>query len=61
MSAPGQPLRVGVDIGGTFTDLVFVCPDGSLHKRKVPSTPADYSRAIVEGIVAFSAEQGHAP
>jgi len=58
MSARPQGLRVGVDIGGTFTDLVFVCADGSLHKRKVPSTPDDYSRAIVEGIVAFCAEQG---
>ena len=49
-------LRVGVDIGGTFTDLVFVTPDGLLHKRKVPSTPGDYSRAIVDGIVAFCKE-----
>ena len=38
--------RVGADIGGTFTDLVFQRQDGSLDKRKVPSTPDDYSRAI---------------
>ena len=37
-------LRVGVDIGGTFTDLVFVRPDGLLDRRKRPSTPSDYSR-----------------
>ncbi|UHL63895.1 hydantoinase/oxoprolinase family protein [Paralcaligenes sp. KSB-10] len=56
-----QPLRVGADIGGTFTDLVFACPDGSLHKRKVPSTPADYSRAIIDGISAFCTEYRLSP
>lgn len=49
-------LRVGVDIGGTFTDLVFVRPDGLLDRRKRPSTPSDYSLAIVEGIVDYCAE-----
>lgn len=47
------PFRVGVDIGGTFTDVVFLRPDGLLDKRKVPSTPADYSQAIVDGVRAF--------
>jgi len=48
---PGQ-LRIGVDIGGTFTDLVVHTPDGRLVKRKLSSTPDDYARAIVDGIVA---------
>jgi N-methylhydantoinase A len=48
---PGQ-LRIGVDIGGTFTDLVIHTPDGRLVKRKLSSTPDDYARAIVDGIVA---------
>ncbi len=51
-------LRVGVDIGGTFTDFVFLRPDGVLERRKRPSTPADYSRAIVEGIADYCAESG---
>jgi len=42
------PARLGVDIGGTFTDIVLVLPDGSLTTRKVPSTPADYSVGIVD-------------
>src|SRR5216683_1492494 len=42
------PYRLGVDIGGTFTDVVLVLPDGSMTTRKVPSTPADYSLAILE-------------
>ena len=55
-AATGLALRVGVDIGGTFTDLVFVRPDGLLDRRKRPSTPADYSLAIVEGIAEYCAE-----
>ena len=42
-------IRIGVDTGGTFTDLVRFGPDGvSVHK--VRSTPDDPSRAIIEGI-----------
>ncbi|MBM3531016.1 MAG: hydantoinase/oxoprolinase family protein [Alphaproteobacteria bacterium] len=51
-------LRVGVDIGGTFTDFVFVRPDGKLDRRKRPSTPADYALAIVEGVAEYCAEAG---
>ena len=43
-------LRIGVDIGGNFTDLVFLSADGRLDKLKVASTPDDYSRAITQGI-----------
>ena len=42
--------RVGVDIGGTFTDLVFLTAGGSALTLKVPSTPDDYSRGIAEGL-----------
>ena len=42
--------RVGVDIGGTFTDIVFLDPSGRLHTRKVSSSVDDYARAIVEGL-----------
>ena len=56
-----QSLRVAADIGGTFTDLVFVCPDGTIHKRKVPTTPTDYSLAIVQGVADFCAEVGVSP
>lgn len=49
--------RIGADIGGTFTDLVFLRPGGAIDKRKVPSTPPDYARAIVEGVRAYCREQ----
>jgi len=42
---------VGIDVGGTFTDLAAVDPDGVLQARKVLSTPGDQS-AGVEGALA---------
>jgi N-methylhydantoinase A len=42
--------RLGIDIGGTFTDLVLIDPEGSVSTHKVLSTPGDYSRAIVTAI-----------
>ncbi len=50
--APADPpvkALVGVDTGGTFTDLVAWC-DGRLSHEKVLSTPDDPSRAIIEGM-----------
>jgi N-methylhydantoinase A len=45
--------RVGVDVGGTFTDLVAVQPDGSLEIRKVASTPADPSLGLIRALDAL--------
>ena len=42
--------RLGVDVGGTFTDLVLLTPDGSLVTRKVLSTSGNYAEAIFAGI-----------
>ena len=42
--------RLGVDVGGTFTDLLlFDDQTGQSFKTKVPSTPDDPSRAVVNG------------
>ena len=55
-SDPGEPhdqrgLRVGVDIGGTFTDLVAFDPaTGSLRIVKIPSSPPSYERAVIEAV-----------
>ena len=43
-------VRIGIDIGGTFTDLVFLEEKGDVSTRKVLSTPEDYSRGIVSGL-----------
>jgi N-methylhydantoinase A len=42
--------RVGIDIGGTFTDLIMVDERGQITARKLPSTPGDYSRAVLDGL-----------
>ena len=53
--------RVGVDIGGTFTDIVFLGGDGRVLARKVASTPDDYSRAVLDGIADGLEDLGVAP
>jgi len=47
---------MGVDIGGTFTDIVLIGDDGSVFSKKVLSTPHDYSEAIEHGVRALLAE-----
>ena len=43
--------RIGVDVGGTFTDLILVDEEaGRITVDKVPSTPDDPARGVVEGI-----------
>lgn len=43
--------RVGVDIGGTFTDIVLLGADGTIHTKKISSSVGDYAQAIVDGLV----------
>jgi N-methylhydantoinase A len=42
-------MRVGADVGGTFTDIVVVDEDGRISARKLPSTPHAFEAAVVEG------------
>ena len=49
-------MRVAVDIGGTFTDIVVMTGDGVLHESKVSTTPDDPSRAVVDGLGALLRE-----
>ena len=50
--------RLGVDVGGTFTDLVLVGPDGRALTRKVLSSTGDYAEAIVQGTRELMAAAG---
>lgn len=45
---------VGVDVGGTFTDLVAVDESGGIRTFKVPSTPRDQSEAVSSALAEVS-------
>ena len=43
--------RLGIDVGGTFTDLLLFHEEtGRIWRAKTPSTPADQSIGVLEGI-----------
>lgn len=42
--------KIGVDIGGTFTDITLLLDDGTIFSHKLPSTPDDYSKGITIGV-----------
>lgn len=47
---PQAPWRIGVDVGGTFTDLVLRAADGVLTVVKVPSVPGDPSLGVLRAL-----------
>src|SRR4051795_1560745 len=54
--------RLGVDVGGTFTDLFLVDDDRARQWRvKTPSTPRDPSDGVLTGVERICAEAGIAP
>lgn len=52
------PWRIGVDIGGTFTDMALIDSGGSLRVFKSPSTPADPARGVVNVLDVAAAALG---
>jgi N-methylhydantoinase A len=50
--------RVGVDIGGTFTDIVVLGSDGAIHTKKVSSSVENYASALVDGLSQTLREAG---
>jgi N-methylhydantoinase A/oxoprolinase/acetone carboxylase beta subunit len=54
--------RLGVDVGGTFTDLIYVDDDaGTITVHKVPTTPVDPSQGTVRGVRELCDRAGTAP
>ena len=54
--------RIGVDVGGTFTDLIYIDDEaGEVIVHKTPSTPADPSIGTVQGISELCAMAGIEP
>ena len=59
MDASRQSYRIGVDVGGTFTDFhVLDEATGAVFTGKRPSTPDDPARAIIEGLEALASRRG---
>jgi N-methylhydantoinase A len=54
-------MRLGVDVGGTFTDAVLALGDGRLVTAKAPSTPADQSEGVLAAIDAALRSAGAQP
>ena len=54
--------RLGVDVGGTFTDLLLINEkSGETHTAKVPSTPEDSSLGVLNGIARICEESAIDP
>jgi N-methylhydantoinase A len=51
-------LRVATDIGGTFTDLVYVTPEGEVVTGKSHTTPAQFEQGVMDVISASDIEPG---
>lgn len=52
--------RLGIDIGGTFTDLSLLNPeDGSLTAVKTPTVPDDPARGIINGLALLKEKEIH--
>lgn len=55
---PGGGYRVGIDVGGTFTDLVLVRPDRTIHLDKTATTPHDQSEGVMTGLGRLARSEG---
>lgn len=47
---------IGIDTGGTFTDVIRVNEDGSIRLSKIPSTPADPAQSFLAGVREIGGE-----
>ena len=50
--------RIGVDVGGTFTDCVLLRPDGVVVVEKTPTTPEDQSIGVLAGLTRLAEAEG---
>src|SRR2546426_4903249 len=53
VTAIDNSARIGVDVGGTFTDVILQHTDGSATIRKLLSTPPNYDTAVVEAVAGL--------
>ncbi|MDX2183171.1 MAG: hydantoinase/oxoprolinase family protein [Gemmatimonadaceae bacterium] len=48
-------LAIGIDVGGTFTDLAAIADDGTVQTAKVPTTPGNQADGVVAALAALGA------
>ncbi|MEM7737684.1 MAG: hydantoinase B/oxoprolinase family protein [Deinococcota bacterium] len=54
-----NPIRIGIDVGGTFTDLVAYLPEqGKLVENKILTTPSEPTKAILQGVQELLRDAG---
>ena len=56
MNAP-TGCRIGVDVGGTYTDVVLARPNGTIRLEKAPTTPADQSEGVLDALQLLAAAE----
>jgi N-methylhydantoinase A len=56
-----ERFHIGVDIGGTFTDVVVATESGRQHRAKQPTTHGDYGRGIVDALELVAARELEMP
>ena len=50
--------RIGIDVGGTFTDLVYATGKGEIRVVKTPSTPEDQTKGVLAGLEKAALQEG---
>lgn len=50
--------RLGIDVGGTFTDVICVTPEGSVLLDKTPTTPKDRAQGVMNGVAQIAERVG---
>jgi N-methylhydantoinase A len=50
MMSSEHKIRIGADVGGTFTDVILINDNGDLWSHKIPSTPPHFEQAVLQAI-----------
>ncbi len=49
---------IGVDTGGTFTDIVALTPEGEVMIEKAATTPKDFSQGVMDAVEELARSMG---
>ncbi|MEW6441327.1 MAG: hydantoinase/oxoprolinase family protein [bacterium] len=50
--------RIGIDVGGTFTDLVYIGEEGAVRVVKTPTTPENQAKGVIQGLERIAQLEG---